>query len=300
MAEQLIGNGAVAGMGTFTMPHHQFQTCEELRKAISGAWKKVRQERAYRALCERYEIEGDIRALEVTHGKNGWHPHLHVLFFSWTDAEQLAEFGKAVFAVWSRVIERMGYGACSVNAFGFSPIHNVEGVAEYVSKWDVSRELTSGSLDKRGKAQGSRTPFGILADLLDEKNADPGRDRSLFLEYSKAFKGARQLTWSKGLQPYRGVEKSDEELAQQAQEGEKLADIDPAVWRDISRLGLAVLCLIWSEESGPDHLVNMLRSQGIEFLTKPNLNGGITLYRPPDDEAPPLLSSSIPINHGSI
>ena len=55
---------------------------------------------------------------------------------------------------------------------------------------------------KSGK-NGNRTPFNILSDLNKKYNA---RDYRLFIEYAEAFKGKRQLRWSKGLKKLFGIE----------------------------------------------------------------------------------------------
>ncbi|MBM7457299.1 plasmid rolling circle replication initiator protein Rep, partial [Oceanisphaera litoralis] len=38
-----------------------------------------------RKLCPHSEIHGYIRALEVTHGENGFHPHFHIIMFTSKD-----------------------------------------------------------------------------------------------------------------------------------------------------------------------------------------------------------------------
>ena len=66
--------------------------------------------------------------------------------------------------------------------------------ANYVAKWGLEHEMTKGHI-KKGK-ENSRTPFDILRSYTDSENE---ADANLFKLYYFAFKGTRQLNWSKGL-----------------------------------------------------------------------------------------------------
>jgi hypothetical protein len=67
---------------TLTVPHGLGDDVNIVLSRILEAWKKTTQGRVGQGIREAFQIRGMIRALEVTHGKNGFHPHLHVLVFT--------------------------------------------------------------------------------------------------------------------------------------------------------------------------------------------------------------------------
>ena len=102
----------------------------------------------------------------MTHGPNGWHPHLHVLVLCERDpgAAGLAAMVLHFQARWRKVITDAGYRAPS-DAHGVK-VERCESAVEagkYISK--VGDELARGDL-KSGRKMGHRTPFEIAADLV--------------------------------------------------------------------------------------------------------------------------------------
>jgi len=187
--------GGAVYMATLTMPHHVYQNPKLLRQGISAAFRNVLLGRERVREWERAGVVGFVRALEVTHGPNGWHPHLHVLwFFENNNPFAAAAFGKWLWRRWSRSIEGLGFGKCSRKAWRFDPVRTLEQAGEYVVKGGEAWEITHAHL-KDGR-DGHRSPFQILSDVCLH---DPGSDGALFRQYAAAFKGAHQLTWSCGL-----------------------------------------------------------------------------------------------------
>jgi hypothetical protein len=68
-------------MLTFTARHVAVMALAALLNLISAAFRSVIRGRPWRRLCDELGIAGTIRSLEVTHGANGFHPHLHCLLF---------------------------------------------------------------------------------------------------------------------------------------------------------------------------------------------------------------------------
>jgi hypothetical protein len=94
--------------------------------------------------------------------------------------------------------------------------------ASYLAKWGLDKELARGDT-KHGGGSGF-APFELLRASslsglsVDEQDYYAG----LFLEYYRAFKGRRQLTWSRGLKAVFGIgEVADEEIAVEGIELEK-------------------------------------------------------------------------------
>jgi hypothetical protein len=105
--------------------------------------------------------------------------------------------------------------------------------AAYVSKWGIEEEMTKGHL-KKGKKEGHVSPFGLL-DLYAEGDKKAGE---LFVEYCEAFKGKRQLTWTKGLREKIGMEKEKTEaeiLNKPDEESELFISVISHTWDKIIR-----------------------------------------------------------------
>lgn len=212
---------------TVTLQHGRGDALRDVLGVLRGAWARTRQGKCWKSLESRFGlIAGCVTSLEVTHGSNGWHPHLHVVFFARhpVSKAERTELQAAIAARFARYVAARG-GYASV-------YHSVEvssgaAVAEYAAKWGLDSELTRGAL----KAGGSN-PFGLLQRYM----AGDDHAGTLFVEYAVAFKGKKQLQWSKGLKRLFGVtEKSDEEAAEEdVQEVDRLlAQIPVAGWRVI-------------------------------------------------------------------
>lgn len=203
--------GGTVYMAAFTIPHHAFQGARELRDVIAAVWRGMANGNPWQRAKGKAGCIGYVKALEVTHGKNGWHPHLHVLFFLDGKADELAaeEFGIWLFEAWAKRVAKRGYGQCNPAVWRFERAVKAESAGDYVAKWGCAAEMTSGHT-KLAKG-GGRSPWQMLADAV-------AGDRSvfkLFEEYARAFKGARQLTWSRNIRRDYGLadEVSDEDAA---------------------------------------------------------------------------------------
>lgn len=236
--EAIVGEHVKAGgdvfMATFTIPHNRFQKCKELRDAVAKAWTKVISGNPWVRQRDRHSIHW-MRALEVTHGGNGWHPHIHTLLFTraMTDAERDA-LDKWLFERWRDLVEKMGFGKPTIGAWDFKRAYTPIVAVDYLLK-GVAWELTHGHLKKgkeKTRSEGGRTPAQILRDFEASPNK---RDAALFQEFGEAFKGARQLTYSRGLRDLYDIpEPTDEELAAEP-EGEIIAEITGVAYIEISR-----------------------------------------------------------------
>lgn len=246
--EKLVDAHLAAGgpiyLLTLTIPHHTFQACGDLRQAVAKAWQAVKQGRAWQEARDGMGWCGDVRALDLTHGSAGWHPHLHVLVFfePGTARARAEEMGRWFRERWVSRIERMGFGACSPSAQDYEPVTS-GGAGAYCAKWGIGRELVGGSA-KRGRS-GSRTPWQLLEDAAIAPDA-----ARLFREYVAAFKGARQLTYSRTRRDEHGIiirlgireryglrERSDHELATVEGDAppEHVCTLAPCLWRALAR-----------------------------------------------------------------
>ena len=212
--------GGSVYMATFTLPHNKRQALRDLREAVSKGFRKVRTGRDWVAAKRDAGEVGYVRALEVTVGEAGWHPHLHVLYLlNHDDAARAQDFGDWLFSRWGALIEQWGYGKCNPSIWRFERAADPAAAGNYAVKWGCDRELTQAHM-KRAKG-GGRSVWQLLADICD---AEIPRDVALFLEFARAMHGARQLTWSNGLRVIYdlGDEASDDDLANKDQPAETL------------------------------------------------------------------------------
>jgi len=202
-------------------------------------------------------VVGQIRALEVTHGRlsernNGWHPHYHLLLFSGAGvalgnatAEQVTQWSNRLYERWLACCMGAGLGAPSI-AHGLK-LDDGSKAAQYVAKWGLEDEMTKGHTKK---AINGETPFDFLrAYLADKTDKQAG---ALFKEFAETFKGKRQLHWSPGLKKRFAIgEASDEELAVQMDDhASLLGTITLDQWRDVVAVDGAGTVLVLAANGG--------------------------------------------------
>jgi hypothetical protein len=185
-------------------------------------------------------IVGTIRTLEITHGQNGWHPHLHVLVLTSSplDNTARAQLTDYMWSRWSGFLDRRGHhGTTRERGIITVPVRSPGDVARYMSKvYDtVHLEMTRSDL-KRG---GGRNPFKILAELVEAGSHDPmtgevNRDLLLWREYERATWGVQFITWSAGLKQRFGInEVTDDELVNAEAGGELVGTVPLWAWSSI-------------------------------------------------------------------
>jgi hypothetical protein len=239
MAAHKAQSGCV-NLLTLTAPH---QRSDDLRallakqaKALNSFWN----DRQVKSVLQAMGTIGQIRALEVTHGRksaqnNGWHPHYHVLLFSGSGVDlalfepaQMTEWATLLYLRWAGACVRAGLGRPSL-AHGLK-LDDGSHAAKYVSKWGLEDEMTKGHTKK---ALHGETPFDFLRALLD--NPEDKQASALFRHFAEVFKGKRQLLWSRGLKARFAIgEKTDDQLAEEKEDfAEILGAITIEQWRDV-------------------------------------------------------------------
>lgn len=212
---------------TLTVPHGLGDDIHSMLDSMLSAWRKTNQHRAGRAVFSAAGVKGTVRALEVTDGPNGFHPHFHALIFL-DSSTTPSQFQAAFLPVWQKACVASGL-PCPSEAHGVR-VDDGSYAAAYASKWGIESELTKGH-SKHGRAS-SMTPWDLLRDFLDNKS---DRSRSRFLIYADAFKGRRQLYWSNGLKSLLSVvDLTDDELiAQDDERSSIIAELTADEWRAV-------------------------------------------------------------------
>ncbi len=248
-------------MLTLTIRHGCGDNLKRLRKGLSRAFGAFSRHRAYKRWQKHVGMVGRVRATEVTHGPNGWHPHLHVLIFFEDDVPTATAVGPAgkwrkvwdcpdfdeLTELWQREVLRV-FGIEHVPLAAYALKASMASDGEYIAK--LGLEL-SDPANKKAK-KGHRTPWQIASDWATARNKhrdDAGDDAALpwrikhdldarlWRTYCEDMRGAHRLVWSNGLKDRLGVvDMGDAELLEDDEpqpEDTWIASIPRATWRAI-------------------------------------------------------------------
>ena len=229
-----LAAGGGAEFLTLTLPHDAGDALAVTRRIAADGWKRVQQGRGWEAVKDTVGITGTIRTLEVTHGRNGFHPHVHSLVLTTrpvTDDER-ARLLTHAFTSWRSAVVKGGQRAPLPEHTTISAVRDASDVAQYVTKIGAALEVTQGAA-KLGRRAGQRTPFAVLSDFLAHGDAD---DLAVWREWEAGIKGAKQLTWSRGLRAQFDVaDVTDEALAAEEVGGVEVASLTAEEWKAVCR-----------------------------------------------------------------
>jgi len=120
---------------------------------------------------------GKLKALEAPVGKNGLHPHLHILLIHAKDVD-LAELSQSMRLAWSKAVFEVGG---RVNEHGFDFKENC--VNDYVTKMEAAHEMASHG------TKAARLKGKTLAQLLDAAAVGDKKSGAEWLRAQKALGG---------------------------------------------------------------------------------------------------------------
>ena len=172
---------------------------------------------------------GHITATEVKYSdNNGFHPHFHVLCFldKQYAKEDLEIIESELYEYWAEKCVKSGLGKPNRrNGLDLKMGSNNEDLlADYISKWGMAEEMTQAHLKVGKKNMSSLTMWEVL-ELAQMEASTKDKYSYIFKTYADAFKGRRQLFWSKGLKELLKIEvKDDEEIANQEDETAEVFD----------------------------------------------------------------------------
>jgi len=185
----------------FTMSHGASQRLAPNLEALLDAYKALTHGSVWTSFEQRYGWLTAIRALEVTHGVNGWHPHLHVLAFLKQPLhyDEAFMFDIQLTDMWRARLATKGASASQEHGIVIGTTE--KSAAAYLAKfgrepkigangrsaWGIERELTK-AVTKNARYNG-RTPWALLSDYAHGDQ----QAGALFVEYVEAFKNKKQL-----------------------------------------------------------------------------------------------------------
>ena len=269
------GNGYRLDMVTFTIPHYAHQSCAELLKLFTQAQRNMRRGKRYQVFKKAHRLDGNVRALEVKHGFNGWHPHTHDLFMLDADADPEA-VRSFLLDRWEAECKKLGLiprGKLRDFRKHAVQINPNMSSTEYLAKQDDANNLRWGGdaemtqhFTKKGKAD-SLHPFQIAA----KGAAGCARSRELFLEYMDAFKGRASLFWTAGLKKKvigDQADLTDDQIAEATPEDvELLASLDAHSWTTVLSKNARTELLKIAEKKGFNGVDQWLRFHGLNAIS---------------------------------
>lgn len=216
-----------AFMMTLTIPHTSGMSCVEVTEILYKSWKdfvvggnklnKTRLTRGwadtdpFRNFCQEFNCHHRVRVGEYTHGKSGWHPHFHCLF--WVDEHKLqkvADWEKILCDRWTEIVKRntlkfwdskedsnaknnfirlqVMYRNLNEESKPLFISKTDEGKiikqrsSQYICGWGADKELT-GNFRKKATYEGHETPHQILERAFENNDSEA---YELYLEYAYA------------------------------------------------------------------------------------------------------------------
>lgn len=237
--DQHLEQGGFCSMVTLTFSHSQWDKLKTNLDKLAKAMEIFRRGKKSDKLRKEIGEIGAIRALEVTYGSNGWHPHIHLLIMHTVEIEGFERqwYREKYYELWESACEKVGLET----SFGHGlKLDDAAEADQYIGKWgDVmksnwgpDREMTKAN-SKKGR-EGSLTPFDFLRIGAEEGDLEY---EPQFREYAAAMKSKTQLKWSPGLK-YRFdlEEKTDEEIVLEKEDpADLLGGLSHTDWRYILR-----------------------------------------------------------------
>lgn len=305
-------------MVTLTLRHNAGDDLGELLRALLGAVRDFKSGRGWGELRDEYDWRGDVRALEVTYGENGWHPHCHFLVFTGVELNQQTASGlrRWIAERWAGVLARND--ATASYEHGVDVQTGDQYVSEYLAKfgrapehgWGLADELAR-SPSKRGHRDGL-TPWQLL-EMYGRKPDDelfaevghivssPARAGRLFVAYADAFKGRSQLHWSRGLRDALALAPepvADEQIDETAPDAEAVLTLGREAWAHVCKLEKRAELLGVAGAGGRDELLAWLATIGIHIIDLRQFD----MTGPPVDpaESPPAAPAPVVVKQRSL
>lgn len=259
-------NGEVV-LATFTIRHKSNQSLKEVLKTLDDSYHHFLNGKYGRQWREEYGVIGTVKALEVTWGVNGWHPHLHVLYFGRFTQSEVEIEEASLKTRWIETVKRFGGSATYDN--GFTLKDDKHFLREYIAKygheptrelWNLESEVSKANV-KKGRGH-HYTPFELLRMYGD--GWKPAGE--LFKEFAKTFHGKKQMIWTRGLKKLLGVDDvTDKEILDAENENpyEVLAILTGHEWRRVREQRLEGSLLIVASNGDIPKLEAFLKSKYI-------------------------------------
>lgn len=239
-----------AVMVTLTVQHRAGDRLADLKRIVQTAGRKARQGAPWARMQKRAGVIGVLVAPEVTHGRHGWHFHLHLLVLCLAQsASTAADAGEFLIRRYMQYVEAEGATAQRLGQ-DVQVATSPENAAEYVAKglaWELAGR--SGKVSRSAKG---RAPFEIAASAM---TGQP-RDYALWREYAETMAGTRSCVVTAAMAEQLGIELADDSVQDEgeqdlAADGVEVGILSPGTWNGLMRLGQAAALIRKVEADQP-------------------------------------------------
>jgi len=267
--------GYAVFFGAMTLPHYKSEKLSDNLNLLVDGFNWVKSHRSVKSLIsntvtfdvinkETGEIKTVskpdfwyIRALEITYGVNGWHPHIHPLFI--LRKEDAPVYLKAFNNTYLKYLRRNNKGTEHIEKRAFKYEEwdgSFEKLSEYVNKIKINEGINQDKANEifeikkehsrrtladeitRGQNKKSRegiSPWDILKTINNKSKWNfPGSPRKLFIEYAEETKGKSMLQACQYFYEYAGIEEKQEAEILTDDKAEKvLFSIEKPLWKKL-------------------------------------------------------------------
>lgn len=216
LLEHHVKAGYKIGFLTLTMRHKKLDAFEYTLNKLNDTYRKIRNQKEFKHLTKQDLFLGQIKSLETTYTEsNGWHPHIHILYFYKTnDSELITSFQKRLITKWAQITNSQ------VKRQDQSIIETIDEVGQYITKFDIVKEIT-GDWTKTSKGI---KPFQMLEAIASKRIVLGTRTVeeskllliNLWIEYITTTKGKHRISISPEINyAYKLEAKTDDQLTKQ-------------------------------------------------------------------------------------
>lgn len=247
--ERSTGRGAA--LLSYTLAHTKSDSLKSLLGCLRAAHKALHSGAGWQSIAKPAGWVGSIRAIEITYGANGWHPHIHEIAFFENDGLTPArriELLDPLRDRWLMCLARFGGQAERDLGLDIRPAYG--SVQDYVGKWGIVPELVNGGF--KTPKRGGYSPFQLL-DIVADRSSRSSWAQSVFYEYFDATHGVRQLVPSPQYRSRMVIK--DEDHADE-RDDLVLAQFDTLQWADIWERGLRADVLLAARAGVLDDYLN--------------------------------------------
>jgi hypothetical protein len=179
---------------TLTIQHKRYSRLGDTMEQLQSIYRAVYKNRKLQSLKKQHQIEW-IYTMEITYGRNGWHPHFHFVLVSKADNSSIKEYNELFKSLYKKEIEKRGLLYNEGVTIDIKGISNDKHISNYMTKQNAVYEITSNQNKTSYKA--SKNYLELVADYIDN-----GVDHTkILLEYSDATHRKRQHQTSRGFVP---------------------------------------------------------------------------------------------------
>jgi hypothetical protein len=257
-----VEQGHPLGFVTLTMRHDRSQSLADLWAAASKGWQRAISGKGWVAAGS--VVEGFVRVWEVTHGRNGWHVHVHLVLVLavGSTAADLENVAGGMFSRWSSGLTASGLAAPRRVGQEWHIVTGADAPEElggYLAKManpestaGLGLELTHGLAGRSAAGLRTRPVWGLLDDLVATGETVALRR---WHEWERVSKGKRQVGWSRGLRQRFApdVEDVTDEEVVAAEVGTAADDVlhlTADSWRALVAVPVRIVALLEAVEDG--------------------------------------------------